>query len=350
MKICNRPYYLVLFLTAFFGCGQAHYPAISVDPVSSMKIEAERGRISVGAPLQMSVTVTFGSGEEIEGLTTTYEDPHTGVVAPIRWETSDGAVAFVDGSAHLIPLSFGHVTVNATLLGHVMSKSISVIGSLTPSTTVPPDGDSGEGGAAPSGEPEESPSPTLSPCQGNAAAVTSFLPGTGAGFGSSSFPDIVLGPPKGAGDIRGSTDVLSLGREGEIVLDLGDCILVDGTGIDLIVFENTFLISGDPENPYAELGAVGVSEDGAAFVEFPCSEGGFPYTGCAGWNPVYSSPSNGISSFDTANAGGDQFDLADIGVASARYVRIRDMGTVGFGTSVGFDLDAISVVNGVEGE
>jgi hypothetical protein len=47
-------------------------------------------------------------------------------------------------------------------------------------------------------------------------------------------------------------------------------------------------------------------------------------------------------------AGGDGFDLATIGVSRARFVRIRDSGANSYsGTSGGFDLDALSVVNGV---
>jgi hypothetical protein len=69
--------------------------------------------------------------------------------------------------------------------------------------------------------------------------------------------------------------------------------------------------------------------------------------GCAGVTPVYSSPDNGISSTDPAVAGGDGFDLADLGISRARFVRVRDSGRNGSGApGGGFDLDAISVVNG----
>jgi hypothetical protein len=48
-------------------------------------------------------------------------------------------------------------------------------------------------------------------------------------------------------------------------------------------------------------------------------------------------------------AGGDAFDLADIGLQRARFVRIRDSGENPYeGTAGGFDLDALAVVNGVE--
>ncbi|RYZ33379.1 MAG: cell surface protein, partial [Myxococcaceae bacterium] len=45
----------------------------------------------------------------------------------------------------------------------------------------------------------------------------------------------------------------------------------------------------------------------------------------------------------------DGFDLAAVGLTRARFVRIRDSGANGYaGTSGGFDLDAVAVVNGVQ--
>jgi len=185
------------------------------------------------------------------------------------------------------------------------------------------------------------------PCQSFAQAVRSVAYGDGAGFGQSLMDDIVLGPPRGNGSGAGGLHVLSLGNGGEIVLDLGNCPVVDGAGVDLIVFENAFYVGDDEEAPYAELATVGVSSDGITFTDFACSNAAYPYTGCAGWHPVYSNPENGIDPFDPTLAGGDAFDLADIGVVKARYIRIVDDGDSGaVGTTTGFDLDAIAVVNG----
>lgn len=201
----------------------------------------------------------------------------------------------------------------------------------------PPD-DGGEGGAA---------SDPGTPCQGFAQAVASVDYGAGAGFGQSSFPAVVLGPPRGAGLLMGGTNVLSLGTGGEIVLDLGTCPAIDGEGADFIVFENSFLIGGNPENPFAEPATVGVSEDGVAFVDFPCAPAASPYAGCAGWHPVLSNPQNGIDPFDPEAAGGEAYDLEEIGAEGARYIRIRDAGNGGGGGAAGFDLDAIAVINGM---
>ncbi|MCE9670590.1 cell surface protein [Myxococcus stipitatus] len=179
--------------------------------------------------------------------------------------------------------------------------------------------------------------------------VVQFTPGPGAGFGQDRFPDVVLGPPVGAGLDSGSLDVLSLGKGGTIVLRFTDLAVMDGPGVDLLVFENPFLIAGGP-SAFTERARVAVSDDGVLWFEFPCAPsdaaGGYP--GCAGVKPVTANPANGVSATDPAVAGGDGFDLATVGLTRARYVRIVDAGTNGSsGTSAGFDLDGVAVVNGV---
>jgi hypothetical protein len=180
--------------------------------------------------------------------------------------------------------------------------------------------------------------------------VVSFTPGDCAGFGAAGLPDIVLGPPVGGGTDQGGLDVLSLGNAGTIVLSFEPNAIVDGPGTDFLVFENPFLVSGKPESVTAERGEVSVSDDGVTWTPFPCTASTYPYGACAGWHPVFSSPDNGISPVDPA-AGGDAFDLATIGVARARYVKIVDRAGVSCPpnpnkvTTNGFDLDAIAIVN-----
>ncbi|MFH1466306.1 MAG: cell surface protein [Pseudomonadota bacterium] len=174
--------------------------------------------------------------------------------------------------------------------------------------------------------------------------VVSFEPGDCSGFGQDSLPDVVLGPPQGAGERAGSLDVVSLGDGGVIVLALDDLGLVDGEGPDLLVFENAFV--GWPEP-----GFVAASADGERWAEWPCdpedAEGGFP--GCAGVHPVYADGEDGADPTDPATAGGDAFDLADLGLEQAWFVRVRDSGhNLCAADTGGFDLDAIAVVNGVE--
>lgn len=183
--------------------------------------------------------------------------------------------------------------------------------------------------------------------------VVSSTYGDCAGFGLPSMPTVVLGPPVGAGALAGGLDVVSLGFQGEVVLSFEPNAIVDGQGADFIVFENAFWAGGDPERPAAELADVSVSDDGVTWKTFPCVPGaGPPYGSCAGWRPVYSSPRNGVSAVDPEVAGGAPFDLADVGLTRARFVRIRDLGTVACPsdpasklTTVGFDLDAISLVH-----
>lgn len=175
-----------------------------------------------------------------------------------------------------------------------------------------------------------------------ADAVVSFELGEGAGFGEVDLPDIVLGAPNGAGEYSGGLDVLSLGDGGEIVLELTDIGVVDGDGIDLLIFENPFV-------DWIETGRVAISEDGVIWHEFPCepTNAAQGYPGCAGVEPVFAAWDNGIDPTNPVLAGGDPFDLAQLGVKRARFIRITDTGYNNYdGIVGGFDLDALAVVNG----
>lgn len=186
-----------------------------------------------------------------------------------------------------------------------------------------------------------------SPPSRTASCVGSFTPGAGAGQGQDSFPENIFGEPHGAGDRKGNVDdVLSLGKGGEIVLGFGGGAIVDGPGADLIVFENAFYAFGDPAKPFKELAEVSVSLDGVTWTPFPCARDLAPYDGCAGKTPVFANPVTGVSAFDPAVSGGDTFDLAAVGLAEARFVRIRDQGDIDAAPNAGFDLDAAAIVNG----
>jgi len=171
-----------------------------------------------------------------------------------------------------------------------------------------------------------------------ADAVIAYQPGEGAGFGQDEYPAVVLGPPFGGGENAGGLDVLSLGENGRIDLALEDWIAVDGEGPDIIIFENPF-------TGWVEPGIVSASLDGETWVTWPCdtTDAENNYPGCAGISPVLSNPDNCIDATDPTVAGGDAYDLADIGLESAAFIRIRDAGVSGPG---GFDLDAVSVING----
>jgi Thrombospondin type 3 repeat len=200
-------------------------------------------------------------------------------------------------------------------------------------------------------------------------AVVSVTIGTGGGAGSQA---AVLGPPRGGGAFTGSSDTLSLGLGGQIVVAFTDNVVVDRPGPDLTVFENPFLVSGlTTLPPYAEPGTVSVSADGVHWRTFPCAVDQPPYyPGCAGVYPVFanaddpSSPSPLVPSTvpiadlvgvpidqftPPPGSGGDTFDLAMVGLAAIRFVRI-DASQIDrrLGGLSGFDLDAMAGVHSVE--
>lgn len=175
-----------------------------------------------------------------------------------------------------------------------------------------------------------------------ADCVEAFEPGPEAGFGHDAMPEVVLGPPvlEGGG---GSLDVASLGCGGMLTLAFDEPGIVDGEGPDFIVYENPFA-HGDIT--FAEPARVLVSEDGEDWRAFACTLTGaedWPPTGCAGINPV--------TADGDVFEGGDAFDLADVGLKHARYVRLVDVSEAYFGNDQwcrgpagGFDLDAVEAL------
>jgi len=137
----------------------------------------------------------------------------------------------------------------------------------------------------------------------------------------------------------GSLDVASLGNGGSIVVAFAGNGIVDGPGVDFVVFENPFETGN---SVFAELATVSVSLDGVSWQEFSCDTTEPPWGDCAGYNPVHLAGMDGP--FDADTAGGDGFDLAKIGVDEARYVRIVDRADLD-GVDGVFDLDAVGIVN-----
>lgn len=203
--------------------------------------------------------------------------------------------------------------------------------------------------------------------------VWSFLPGTGAGYGQSELPGVVAGPPQGLGLFLGGLDVLSLGNGGVVELEFSDNVILDGPGVDFTVFENPFLTSvlGIVVASFSEPGRVSVSQDGSTWFVFDgCGVDPVDpplYPGCAGVFPTLSDaldPSTEHPSVPTetplidligvprselawpAGSGGDSFDLGDVGLTWARFVRIEDVGpALGQAGTIGFDLDGVTAVN-----
>lgn len=215
-----------------------------------------------------------------------------------------------------------------------------------------------------------------------ADAVVSWVVGANGGYPGVGFlPAVVTGPPSGAGLFQGGLDVFSLGFGGEIVMRFEDNAIVDRDGPDFIVFENAFLAFDAStltiERPFADPAIVSVSQDGVTWYAFPCQlvtnpSAGIYYPGCAGVFPVLSNesdPSTPHASIPTqieigeliglplipppepGGAGGDRFDLADVGIAWARYVRVQDANFVTgdpYGpNNAGADVDAVTAIHSV---
>ncbi|MBI4817847.1 MAG: hypothetical protein HY791_16420 [Deltaproteobacteria bacterium] len=168
-----------------------------------------------------------------------------------------------------------------------------------------------------------------------ATQVLGFAPGAGAGFGSERMPDVVLGPPKGGGELAGSFDVVSLGAAGRIELGFDRVVGVDGRGADLAVFENPFSIAGS-ERAFKEPGAIEVrSAEEWRRVETQ-----------AGLVPVLAGSSDSSIDPRDPNAGGDRAELGSNRTFDA--VAIVDGSTIASDArSAGFDLDAVMLLHAV---
>ncbi len=171
------------------------------------------------------------------------------------------------------------------------------------------------------------------------------------GRDSNYFPNNIFGSPSRIANIDApeskQEDILCLGFDGEIILSLNEGYIIDGLGTDFKVFENVFL------NPitkkfYIEPAVVSVSQNGIDFIEFPYNSD--TYEGCAGLMPTIGSK----NPFDEDSLNGDKFDLANVGLKWAKYIKIKDITNTlknnpnhpnyDF-TLSGFDLDAIAIRN-----
>lgn len=217
-------------------------------------------------------------------------------------------------------------------------------GEVGGATSVGGEGGSGaggraEGGAGYGGYGDAGPVVCEGPGARFVTEVVELAYGPGQDFGRAGMPDIVYGPPMGGGDAQGSLDVVSLGNGGVIAVAFAGNAIVDGPGADFVVFENPFETAG---GFFAELATVEVSLDGQTWHAFPCDAVRAPYGACAGHTPVWLAGDD--AAFDPVTSGGDAFDLADVGVPSARYVRITDRPDLD-GLDGVFDLDAVGIVH-----
>ncbi|MFA7326844.1 MAG: T9SS type A sorting domain-containing protein [Candidatus Kapaibacterium sp.] len=181
--------------------------------------------------------------------------------------------------------------------------------------------------------------------------VFSFTPGEGQnlGQGEEFYPANIFGiPSRIASDEvaeASESEVLSLGFGGEIIVGNSDNLIIDGEGADFTIFENVF------KNPingrlFKEPAIVSVSKDGVNYTEFLYDFESL--VGCAGTHPTYGN----ADYCDSEVSGGDSFDLADLGLDSIRYIKIKDItdqvkaneNHKYFDYSLsGFDLDALVI-------
>jgi len=196
---------------------------------------------------------------------------------------------------------------------------------------------------------------------------------------SGGDPARALGAPSGVGSTMGSLHVVSLHAledaggsgpyGGEMVIKF-DNLIRDVSGADFTVFENVFYLDGLENKRWMEPSVVYVSRNGEDWSLFPfnyfptsdLSNPGNYLKGFAGVEPVFS---NGVYPDPTnpAVSGGDQFDLADVGLDWIQYVRLRstgdrwltdpdgdevrhtaEMGALSGTGASGFDLDGLCAI------
>jgi hypothetical protein len=146
---------------------------------------------------------------------------------------------------------------------------------------------------------------------------------------------------RGGGQYAGGMDVFSLGDDDELVLGFEEPV-PDGEGFDLAVFENPFDVRGG-DGRFVDPAVVEVSADCEAFVAFPATYAGVDYeddpalwSGFAGIEPVLLHEEENPVDALSDEAGGDRFDLAEVGLDEVACVRITS------GVAWGFPADPVS--------
>ncbi len=169
--------------------------------------------------------------------------------------------------------------------------------------------------------------------------------GPGAGYGQSYYPDNILGPPDPSATPTspsfGENNLLTLGKDGWVVLEFTDNSIINEPGADFTVFEN---VMDTGSGYFQECAFVEVSQDGEYWIPFPWNAS--TLEGLAGLMPT-----TGDDPTNPSVSGGDQFDLEVLGLDWVRFVRLTDCGDSVTDGGL-FDLDAVVAVNwstGIEG-
>ncbi len=137
-------------------------------------------------------------------------------------------------------------------------------------------------------------------------------------------PTYAINGVRGGGTSAGGIDVYALDAQGEgaaLIVRWTDRRLLDGPGVDLVVFENAFEVS--PGHHFMDPTLVSVSIDGVTWIDFPAdridenraepSDDPTHWVGFAGLTPVQlHAEANAVDPFDADAAGGDGFDLGTL--------------------------------------
>ncbi|MBI1909889.1 MAG: Ig-like domain-containing protein [Deltaproteobacteria bacterium] len=349
----NLCHLLILFFTA---CGNGATEPSLFDPgpwksLETITIQPSAVTLEEEKAYPLTAELRFSGDQVVPKVQKQFTNPLNTFKEKILWISSDPAIVEVGETGVIHALQTGTAEVTAWVEGKeeirgktgitILPQSVSVSGSASLPNTVPINN------CLPPEEPPDETAPF-------ADRLVSYSIGRKGGFHEELLPEIVLGPPHGAGNAPGGFDVFSLGLGGEIILEFTDFVPVDGPGPDFVVFENSFSGFFEPAQVFA-------SADGNDWHPFPCSPTFPDFKGCAGGQPVYANPDrNNISPTDPTVAGGDAYDLADIGLCQARFIRIVDINGCAFYNDpahcsdsvssgvLGFDLDAVAVVNGIK--
>jgi len=177
-------------------------------------------------------------------------------------------------------------------------------------------------------------------CSGGQPGAPAYLadtvtsaPGSGGG-GQFDDPARATNGVCGAGLTAGSLDVYSLEQTGSrsvLTLEWAGKKVTNGTGVDFVVFENAFRISGSATALFMDPTIVEISRDNTKYCGFAPDYTGSPETsysnnpshwsGFAGRSAVlYNAATNVLDAdalFDAAQAGGDGFDLSSLSDSNA---------------------------------
>jgi hypothetical protein len=216
--------------------------------------------------------------------------------------------------------------------------------------------------------------------------VISYDAGSTPAPGGYTTPAVALGSPERFtgeltpfGDevtifnpVFGTNEIVSVGESGHITVKLSNYVL-PGAGLEIGVFSNAGIIYGDfmneivgdPATTFGDSSAVvEVSADGSAWVSLGAVNFNLPsqgYSDAAGTVPSdFQQPFTGVlSDFDglpynhatdpdvfdllAGSGGGNWLDISSAGLSQVGYIRFSVADDLNAGTSLNFELDAVSI-------